>query len=178
VSAAHDAADQRAGGNRRSLVVAAPSITWRGAVKLLLFAAAALSLAGLGIATYLTVVHFADQPIVCSSIGDCELVNSSAYAKVAGVPVAMLGAGAYASLAALIAIALVRRSSIAVLTAWGIALAGVGFSGYLTYIELFLLDAICVYCIASACVMAALFASLSGLVWLLRGELFGENGDA
>ena len=64
---------------------------------------ALLAIAGMCIATYLTVVHYADQPIVCSSIGDCELVNSSKYASLAGVPVALLGAGAYASMLLLIA---------------------------------------------------------------------------
>jgi uncharacterized membrane protein len=131
----------------------------------LLGVAALLALAGIGIATYLAVVHYADQPIACSSVGDCELVNSSRYASLGGVPVALLGALAYASMLGVIAAAWLRRSPELMLAAWGIAVASFAFSMYLTYIELRVLDAICVYCVASACVMTALFVVLSALVW-------------
>ena len=134
--------------------------------------AALLAVAGAAIAGYLTVVHFADQPIVCSSIGDCEYVNSSEYAKLAGVPVAVMGLAAYAALFALAVAAWLRRDASLVLLAWGGALAGFGFSMYLTYIELYVLDAICLWCVASASVMTALFAALSVAAWLER------DGDA
>ena len=130
-----------------------------------------LALAGVGIAIYLTVVHFADQPIACSSIGDCELVNSSKYASLAGVPVALLGAGAYASMFVLIVGSWLRRSPEALMAAWGVALASFGFSMYLTYIELRVLDAICVYCVGSASVATALFVLLSVCMWMsLRAD--------
>ena len=137
---------------------------------MLLLVAGLLAIAGMCVATYLTVVHFADQPIVCSSIGDCELVNSSRYASLAGVPVALLGAGAYVSMLALIAGAWLRRSPEMLLAAWGIALASVGFSMYLTYIELRVLDAICVYCVGSASIMTALLCVLSVGVWMEWGR--------
>jgi uncharacterized membrane protein len=139
----------------------------------LLLVAASLAVAGLAIATYLTVVHFADQPIVCSSIGDCELVNSSRYASLGGVPVALMGAAAYVSMLALIIGSRVRRSPELLLAAWGIALASFGFSMYLTYIELRVLDAICVYCVGSASIMTALLVVLSIGVWME----FGRNGE-
>ncbi len=141
----------------------------------LLVAGALLAIAGVCIATYLTVVHYADQPIVCSSIGDCELVNSSKYASLAGVPVALLGAGAYASMLLLMAGSWIRRSPELLLAAWGIALASFGFSMYLTYIELQVLDAICIYCVGSASIATALLAVLSAGVWLVRRELLGEE---
>ena len=75
-------------------------------VRVLLIATALLAIAGIGIAAYLTVVHFADQPIVCSGIGDCEKVNSSRYAKLAGVPVAVLGLLSYVTMLALVLVAL------------------------------------------------------------------------
>ena len=145
--------------------------SWIGA---LLVIAGVLTVAGMGIAAYLTFVHYADQPIVCSSIGDCELVNSSTYASLAGLPVALLGAGAYASMLLLIAGAWLRRSPEMLLAAWGVALASFGFSMYLTYIELRVLYAICVYCVASASIVTALLAVLSVCVWSVRGELLGE----
>jgi uncharacterized membrane protein len=130
--------------------------------------AVVLALAGLGIATYLTVVHFAHQPIACNGLGDCAYVNSSEYAKLAGVPVALIGAVAYASMLLLVVVAWLRRDGTALLLAWGIGLASLAFSAYLTYIELYVIDAICVYCVASALVMMALFAALSGAMWVVR----------
>jgi uncharacterized membrane protein len=143
--------------------------------RMLLAAAALLSLGGLGIATYLTVVHYAHQPIACTAIGDCAYVNSSTYASLAGVPVALLGAGAYASMLALIVGAWVRRSPEMLVAAWGVALASFGFSMYLTYIELRVLEAICVYCVASASVVTALFAVLSASVWISLRDGDGEE---
>ena len=132
--------------------------------------AAMLALAGLGVATYLAVVHYAHQPIACSSIGDCELVNSSRYAKVGGIPVALVGAASYAMLAVLAAAAWLRRDAMLLLGAWALALAAFVFSMYLTYIELRVLYAICVYCVASASIMSTLFATLSFAVWGARDE--------
>lgn len=143
-------------------------------VRLLLPVGAALTLAGAGIASYLTTVHYAGQPIVCSGIGDCELVNQSKYASLAGVPVALLGGLAYAAMLALIGGAWLRRSGTLLAAAWGVALAGSAFSMYLTYVELYVLDAICIYCVGSASIMTALLVLLSACVWLARDEILGE----
>jgi len=147
----------------------------RALVRVLLPAGAVLALAGIGIASYLTTVHYAGQPIVCSGVGDCERVNQSTYASLAGVPVALLGGLAYASLLALVGAAWLRRWAAPLALAWAIALAGFAFSMYLTYIELAILDAACVYCVASASIMTALLALLSACVWAARDELFGEE---
>ena len=142
-------------------------------VRLLLIASALLTLVGMGIASYLTVVHYADQPIVCSSIGDCELVNSSKYAKLAGVPVAVLGLASYVTMLLLIAGGWLRRDAMLIAGAWGVALAGFGFSMYLTYIELEVLDAICVWCVGSATVVTAMLVALSVCVWTVRDDVMG-----
>lgn len=139
-----------------------------GRVPMLLAVAGLFAVVGLAIATYLTVVHYAHQPIACSSVGDCELVNSSEYAKLAGVPVALLGAFAYVSMFGLIAATWIKRDGTLLVAAWGVALASFAFSAYLTYVEVYVLEAICVYCVASACVVSALFATLSAAVWLAR----------
>jgi len=138
----------------------------RGALAL----TALLALGGIGIALYLTVVHYADQPIVCSSVGDCELVNSSEYAKLGGVPVAALGAAAYATMFVLAGYALLRGDALSLAALWGVAAASFGFSMYLTYIELFVLGAICVWCVASASVATAIFALASFAAW--RSEVW------
>ena len=146
-------------------------------VRLLLVASALLAVVGIGIATYLTVVHFADQPIVCSGIGDCEKVNSSRYAKLAGVPVAVLGLISYVTMLALIVAGLVRRDAMIVAAAWGVALAAFGFSMYLTYIELEVLDAICVWCVGSASVVTAMLIALSACVWIVRDDVMGAPAE-
>ncbi len=142
-------------------------------VRVLLIASALLAIAGIGIAAYLTVVHFADQPIVCSGIGDCEKVNSSRYAKLAGVPVAVLGLLSYVTMLLLVLGALIRRDAMLVAAAWGVALAAFGFSMYLTYIELEVLDAICVWCVSSATVVTAILVALSACVWTVRDDVMG-----
>lgn len=143
----------------------------------LLSAAILLAAGGMAIASYLTVVHFADEPIVCSSIGDCELVNGSTYADVAGVPVATMGAVAYAAMLLLSAAALLRREPLLVLGAWAVAVGSFAFSMYLTYIELFVLDAICVWCVGSAVIATGLAAVLTACVWRMRHRLFDEGAE-
>ena len=145
-------------------------MSW-GPVRLLLIASALLAIGGIGIASYLTVVHFADQPIVCSGIGDCEKVNSSSYAKLAGIPIAVLGLISYVTMLVLALGALIRRDAMLVAAAWGIALAAFGFSMYLTYVELEVLDAICIWCVASASVVTAMLAALSACVWIVRDDV-------
>ena len=119
----------------------------------LTFAVAGLSVLGAAIAAYLTWVHFAElQPYCVGGGGGCERVQSSPYAKLAGVPVAVVGIGGY--LAVLASLALADRSVTAFL-----ALVGAGFSAYLTYLELAVIDAVCQWCVASAVVMTAVAAA-------------------
>lgn len=142
-----------------------------GAVpRVLLGVAAMLAVAGLGVATYLAATHLGDQPIACNGLGDCNYVNSSEYAKVAGVPVSLLGAAAYATMLGLVGAASLRRSFELLLAAWGVALASFAFSAYLTWIELRVLEAICIYCVASAAIVTGLLAVLTLASHRLRDE--------
>jgi uncharacterized membrane protein len=116
-------------------------------------AVAVLALAGLGVAGYLTWVHYAElEPICAGGSGGCEKVQNSDYAELAGVPVALLGLVGYGAILASLALpGDLGRFSGAVL-----ALAGFGFSAWLTYVELFEIDAICQWCVVSAVIMTAL----------------------
>jgi uncharacterized membrane protein len=116
-------------------------------------AVAVLALAGLGVAGYLTWVHYAElEPICAGGSGGCEKVQNSDYAELAGVPVALLGLVGYGAILASLALpGDLGRFSGAVL-----ALAGFGFSAWLTYVELFEIDAICQWCVVSAVLMTAL----------------------
>jgi uncharacterized membrane protein len=117
-------------------------------------AAIGVALAGLGIATYLTVVHYSGGDPVCAVAHGCATVQQSDYAALAGVPVALLGVLGYLGLlAALIVDGENGRSAAAFL-----ALGGLGFSVWLTYVEVGILDAICIWCVGSAICMALLAA--------------------
>lgn len=112
-----------------------------------------LALAGIAVAGYLTWVHYADLEAVCvGGGGGCERVQSSDYAELAGVPVALLGLVGYVAIAA----ALVAPGEAARMGAALLALAGAGFSLYLTWLELFEIEAICQWCVASAVLMCGL----------------------
>lgn len=114
-----------------------------------------LALAGAGIAAYLTYTGFRQVEPVCA-FGNCQTVQQSRYAKVGGVPVAAFGLAMYLGIAALL---VARRSErwrdVPLLAAWTFALAlgGVLYSAYLTYIELRVIDAICTWCVISAVVV-------------------------
>jgi uncharacterized membrane protein len=115
-------------------------------------ASAALALAGLGIAGYLTAVHYGGGTPVCAVSHGCEIVQQSRYAELAGVPVALLGLAGYAA----ILVSLARDGEGARTATAFLALAGCGFSGWLTYVELARLDAVCSWCVASAICMTLL----------------------
>jgi len=122
-------------------------------------AAAVVALAGLGVAAYLTWAHYADASVICVSGGGCETVQESAYSELAGVPVAALGVAAYAAVLALVA----WDTPSARLAAAAIALVGLLFSGYLLVLQLFVIDALCVWCVANDVVIAPALAVLTGL---------------
>jgi uncharacterized membrane protein len=106
----------------------------------------ALSVTGAGVSAYLTYVHYAGGQYFCAGLGDCDYVNTSPYAVVGGVSVALLGLLAYLGL---FAAALVSwrsagglATTVAPLALFGLALGGILFSAYLTYVEVFILHAI------------------------------------
>jgi uncharacterized membrane protein len=115
--------------------------------------AGVLALAGIGIATYIAVVESGGGAPQCLAGGHgCETVANSHYSHLAGVNVAVFGIVGYVLL---VGAALVS-GDIARVAGFGIALVGFGFSAYLTYLELFVIDAICQWCVASAVLMTLL----------------------
>lgn len=117
------------------------------------------ALAGTAVAGYLTWAHYADASVICVAGGGCESVQSSSYAAIAWAPVAALGLGAYATILAL----LVWDAPLARLAAATIALASLLFGIYLLVVQLFVIDAICVWCLANDVVIAPALAVLTGL---------------
>jgi uncharacterized membrane protein len=115
-------------------------------------AAIACCALGLGVAGYLTYVHYAGVTPACEIAHGCERVQTSEWSQLAGVPVALLGLLTYAAILA----ALLAAGETALLAGAGLSLVGFGFSAYLTYLELFTIEAICIWCVASALLMTAL----------------------
>jgi uncharacterized membrane protein len=119
-----------------------------------------LALAGLGVSGYLTWTHLTNQAIACGGSQDCDLVQQSAYSTVLGIPVALLGMLAYVTLLALL---FLRGRLPEVwdayipLAVFGISLIGVLYSAYLTYLEIYVIYAICRWCVSSAVIITAIF---------------------
>jgi uncharacterized membrane protein len=111
-----------------------------------------LALIGAGIAGYLTYVHYAGLKVLCLSSGSCETVQASSYAKLDGIPVAVLGLIGYVGILGSLAV----RGELGRIAGFAVALIGFGFSMYLTYRELFTIKAICQWCVSSAVIMTLL----------------------
>lgn len=111
-----------------------------------------LSLLGIVIAGYLTWVKLSDTEAFCGGVGDCSSVQNSVYGYIFGIPVSYPGLLAYLVLAALAFYNLradVSRRGWTELLFFLITFAGFIFSAYLTYTELFLIHAVCPWCVAS-----------------------------
>jgi uncharacterized membrane protein len=121
-----------------------------------------LALVGLLVATYLWLYKIGVLGQLQCGTGSCEYVQTSRYAELLGVPVALYGVAGYATLLVLglaglqPGFAADRRVSVLLAA---LATVGFGFTLYLTAIELFVLHAICRWCVASALIMT--------VTWLL-----------
>jgi uncharacterized membrane protein len=119
-----------------------------------------LSIIGLGASIYLTYVEVTHTRALCGPVGDCNAVQSSPYAKLFGVlPIGLVGALGYI---AILVTWLWRRlrtdslSKVAGPVMYAMALFGTLFSVYLTYLELFVIHAVCIWCLLSAVTITAL----------------------
>jgi len=121
---------------------------------------AILSLVGVFLATYLTLYKLGYIEALACGTGSCEVVQSSKWSKLFGQPVALWGLCFYVAMFALSfvgtfgALAESRRIGIALAL---MSACGVVFSGWLTFVELWLLHAICRYCVVSAGIVLVLF---------------------
>jgi uncharacterized membrane protein len=115
-------------------------------------ALALIAVAGLLISAYLTWSHLSGADPACvGGSGGCETVQTSRYSEILGVPVAALGLFAYGTML----VCAVLRGEGAAVTGVFMAQVGALFSAYLAYLELFVLRAICQWCVASAVLVVA-----------------------
>ncbi len=124
-----------------------------------------LTLGGIGVSLYLMWGYTTPgASLVCGGSHGCDTVKNSVYASLMGIPMPTLGLVSYLALLALLLVqnlAAVRQKEAApyiALAIFGVSLAGVLYSAYLTYIELFVIYAICRWCVASAIIMTILFS--------------------
>ena len=126
-------------------------------------ATAMLVALGLLVSLYLTWIKLTNNTAACAGIGDCDAVNSSRYAEVAGIPIALLGMLGYLAIGcALVAELRWPQANWSLrLGVFGMALAGTLYSAYLTYVEVAVLHAVCPYCVISAvCMVGILILSV------------------
>lgn len=121
---------------------------------------ALLALAGIFLATYLALYKFGMIGALTCSVGSCETVQLSRWAMFLGVPVAAWGVAFYVAMFVLAMLSLgtpsrAVRWALLLLGAWGVL-----FSGWLTYLELYVIHAICMWCVVSAVLTAVIFLLL------------------
>jgi len=121
---------------------------------------ALLALVGLCISLYLWLYKIGVIGTLQCGTGACEQVQTSRYADLLGVPVALYGVVGYAALLAVAVLGLrpglvaERRVTLALAA---LATVGVAFSLYLTYLELFVIHAMCRWCVGSAVIVTAIW---------------------
>lgn len=121
---------------------------------------ATLSLAGIFVALYLLFYKLGIIGNLTCSIGSCETVNLSKWATFLGAPVAAWGVGFYFVMFGLSLVSLQDRYADSLGMSKALALvsgSGVAFSAWLTYLELFVIHAICQWCVVSAIIVSVIF---------------------
>jgi uncharacterized membrane protein len=104
-----------------------------------------VSAAGVGVAAYLTYVHYQPAALICTGSGGCEVVQDSSYAVLIGIPVAILGLAGWVAALALT----IWNSERARILTVALAIGSLAFVAYLVILQLFVIDAICVWCMVN-----------------------------
>ncbi len=133
---------------------------------------------GIGVATYITIVESGGGAPAClAGGGGCHTVAASSYSHIVGVNVAIFGIVGYVG----IFLTAFFVSDLARFGGFAIALGGFGFSIYLTYLEIWVIEAICQWCVGSAVLMTILFllsaARLIGYAGTTPGSGTGVSDD-
>lgn len=108
-------------------------------------------------ASYLTASHYSGTPVICSIIEGCDKVTASAYATMGDIPVALMGMVYYFTLLFAVVWFLSTQNKKSVVFASGLTVAGFLASLWFVYLQLFVIKAICFYCMISAATSTFLF---------------------
>ncbi len=123
----------------------------------LFFALLAVAPVGFLDSVYLAVEHYLDRTPPCSIVSGCETVTTSAYSVIMGIPLALLGSLYYLGIIIALVYYLDSRKSWVLKWTSRFTVVGFLFSLYLVYLQLFVLHAICSYCMLSALSSTVLF---------------------
>lgn len=123
---------------------------------------------GAGVATYIAIAAAGGDAPACLAGGDgCATVARSSYSHLLGIHVAVFGIAGYT----LLLLCALGRGDPARMAGFALALVGFGYSVFLTYVELFRIEAVCEWCVASAIVMTLLFlANAARMLGYVGGE--------
>jgi len=124
-----------------------------------------IAVVGLGIAAYLLASRVLGEPPACGPVKGCETVAASEYSTMFGVPVALFGVMFSAILVTACAIWWRRTERRALYTSYGLGLAGIIAVAYLTYLEVFVIGAICVWCAGYGVTIVAGWALTAAAAW-------------
>ncbi len=129
---------------------------------------------GIGVATYITIVESGGGAPACvAGGGGCHTVAESSYSHIAGINVAIFGIVGYVG----IFLTAFFVSDLARFGGFALALGGFGFSIYLTYLEIWVIEAICQWCVGSAVLMTILFLLNAARLVGYAGTASGPGGD-
>ena len=110
-------------------------------------------------ATYLLVYKLTNNNAMCLGNGGCHDVNFSSYSEIDGIPVAVFGMVSFIVIAGILLgesrLKLAKENG--PLAIFGISLTGVAFTAYLTWLEIYVIHAICPFCVASAVIITLIF---------------------
>lgn len=118
-----------------------------------------LSILGLLVSIYLAYVEINQVEAVCGPVGNCNVVQTSPYAQIIGIPIAVLGLVNYVAIIVIWGVQKYGAGSVANLAKLalvGLTIFGTGFSIYLTLLEIFVIHAICAWCLSSAVITTIL----------------------
>lgn len=125
-------------------------------------------------ASYLAAEHFAGTVPPCNLFSGCEIVTTSKYALMFGVPVALLGAIYYAAIFFLTLLYLDTKRDLFIILAATLTFAGFGFSLWFLLVQAFILNAYCQYCLFSALTSTILFV-LGLLILRVKIKFVNQN---
>ena len=131
-----------------------------------------LGVIGLFDASYLTISHYTGSQLNCNIFEGCEVVTTSKYSKILGIPVSLLGALYYLTILITAVIYLDRKNTKVFQLLRGFTIFGLLFTGWFTYVQGFILHAWFQYCVLSAITSTTLFIlALISLCYLpIRGK--------
>lgn len=146
-----------------SVIMNKENMSKRSRRLLLIIAVAAL--VGLADTIYLTISHFQGSEVVCSIIDGCNVVLSSSWATILGLPTALIGGFYYLAILTLLLVFYYRRNQMALLGVLALTTVGFFLSLGFLYLQLFVIEAICQYCLLSIVATTTMWVAALGQVY-------------